>query len=52
VFAIGDSRYRIGMSAPAAELKNRPVSTSLPRRDAGIAGLWALIVVSSLVDSS
>jgi iron(III) transport system permease protein len=37
------------MSAPAADLKNRPVWTSFPRMDAGIAGLWALIVVSSLL---
>src|SRR6516165_7099308 len=48
VFANGDSRYRIGMSAPGADLKNGPAWTSLPRRDAGIAGLWALIAVSSL----
>jgi hypothetical protein len=36
------------MSAPAAELKNRPVWTFFPRVDTGTPGLWALIVVSSL----
>ena len=29
-------------------MKNGPAWTSLPRMDAGIAGLWALIAVSSL----